>query len=71
MLLKKTVGLDSLRVSEEEDMERLAEDRTLRLDVMGAKKKVGGGWCREVNQLGHALEGSSNRVRECLWASGL
>lgn len=43
MLLKKTVGLDSLRVSEEEDMERLAEDRTLRLDVMGAKKKVGGG----------------------------
>lgn len=31
-----------MRVSKEEDMERLAKDRRLRLDVMGAKKKVGG-----------------------------
>lgn len=74
MLLKKTVGLDSLRVSKEEDIERLAEERTLRLDVMGTKKKVtgvGGTCCREFHQLGHALEGSPNRVRGCLWASGL
>lgn len=41
MLLRKIAGLDSLRVSEEEDMESLAEDRTLMLNVMGAKKVVG------------------------------
>lgn len=42
MLRGKTAGLSSVRVLEEEDMGRPADDMTGRLNFMGAKKTVAG-----------------------------
>lgn len=43
LFLRKKAGLGSLKVLEEEDMGRLADDMTWRLNFMDAKKKVASG----------------------------
>lgn len=54
-------------------MDKVGRGQETEAGCHGCQEKDGGegSCCREFNQLGHALEGSPDRVRECLWALGL